>query len=51
LSVQFINENFFHWARPSRLAGFAARRTLRTPQPETCGERRPVEKRPFMDGH
>ena len=31
--------------------GFAARRTLRAPQPETRGERRLSEKRPFMDGH
>ncbi|MGB5425004.1 MAG: hypothetical protein WBN03_22755, partial [Desulfobacterales bacterium] len=26
-------------------------RTLRTPQPETCGERSPARKRPFMVGH
>ena len=31
--------------------GFSSRRTVRTPQPETRGERSPVEKRPFMDGH
>jgi len=29
----------------------ATRRTFRTPEPETCGEHRPVEKRPFMDGN
>jgi hypothetical protein len=31
--------------------GFAVRRTLCTPQPETRGERRPSKKRPFMDGY
>jgi hypothetical protein len=31
--------------------GFAARHTQRTSQPENCGERRSVEKGPFMDGH
>jgi hypothetical protein len=30
--------------------GFAVRRTLCTPQLEIRGERRPAEKRPFMDG-
>ena len=25
--------------------------TIRTPQPETRGERSPAGKRPFMDGH
>jgi hypothetical protein len=51
LSVQFINEDFFRWARPHpAVAGLAARRTLCTPQPETRGERSPAEKRP-MDGH
>ena len=31
--------------------GFAARRTQRTSQLETRGERRPTEKRPFMNEH
>ena len=37
LSVQFINADFFRWARPH--TGFAARRTLCTPQPETRYDR------------
>ncbi len=31
--------------------GFAVRRTQCTPQPETRGERRTAQKRPFMQGH
>ncbi len=31
--------------------GFAVRRTQRTSQPGTCGERRTTQKSPFMDGH
>ena len=49
VSVQFINVSFFSLGKAAQ--GFAARRTVRTPQPETGGERSPVEKRPFMDEH
>jgi len=35
--VQFINENFFSLGKAAQ--GFAVRRTLCTPQPETSGER------------
>jgi hypothetical protein len=31
--------------------GFAVRRTQCTSQPETRGERRTTQKRPFMDGY
>ena len=56
LSVQFINENFFRWARPHPAHGgicgevyfmYAAAGNLRRIPP--C--RDPAEKRPFMDGH
>ncbi len=31
--------------------GFAVRRTHCTSKPESCGERRTTQKRPFMGGH
>ena len=48
--------NYFHDIFISIISGrvskrFVVRRTFRTPQPETCGERRTVEKGPYMAGH
>ena len=46
LSVQFINTDFFRWTRPHPAkAGFAERRTLCTPQPETRYDRQASGKK------
>jgi hypothetical protein len=46
LGVQFINVDFSRWARPHpAAAGFAVRRTLCTPQPETRYDRPPSGKK------
>jgi len=47
--IHFLIFFFNEFNKPHK--GFRLRRTGRTPQPETRGERSPAEKRPFMDGH
>ena len=49
VSVRFINEAFFRWARPHK--GLHGSRGSATSRMETRGERSTSEKGPFMDGH